>query len=261
MNPDRPFDAFDRRAATYTEARVRQYNEANERRPAARETERRILIDALDLQPGLDVCDVAAGGGYLSDGIWERMGGDCRIICVENSPEFLASLPERYEKLGCSLSALSLPDRAVDRVACLAGVHHQEDKLAFFREACRVLRPGGIIAVGDVLVGTATARFLNEAVDRWSDLGHQGMFLTPGELTILLEQAGFVHVSEGIHQYTWEFPDLAELVWFCKTLFRMTRATLEQVDAELQRYLRVETDRGGARLHWTLAFARGHRPD
>jgi SAM-dependent methyltransferase len=260
MNRDRPFDAFDRRAATYTAARIRQYNEANERRPEARETERRILIDALELRPGLAICDVAAGGGYLADGIWERLNGECRIICLENSAEFLDSLPDRYERLGCSLSAIALPDQAVDRVACLAGVHHQEDKIAFFREACRVLRPSGLAVVGDVLVGTATARFLNEAVDRWSDLGHDGKFLAPGELTILLEQAGFTDVSEGIHQYTWDFASLDELVWFCKTLFRMTRATLDQAAAELHRYLRIDSDDDGARLHWTLAFARGYRP-
>lgn len=255
MRSDRSPDAFDRRAATYSAERIRRFNEANERYPNARETERDILLDLLELGPGLRICDVAAGGGYLADGIYQRLGGACRIVCLENSMHFCQSLPERYDRLLSSLSDIALPDRSVDRVACLAGIHHQQDKPRFFAESRRILVPGGRIAVGDVLIGTAPARFLNEAVDRWSDLGHDGMFLTPGELSVLLENAGFERVREHMREYTWDFPNLADLVWYCKTLFRMTRAGLDDVEAELRRYLRIDVDSAGARMHWSLAYA------
>jgi len=255
MSSSRSSDPFDNRAAGYSAARVREFNEANERYPRARETERRLLIDLLDLSPGLRVCDVSAGGGYLSDGIRERLAGDCRIICLENSPEFCRSVPLRYQRVLSSLRDIALRDSSVDRVACLAGLHHQMDKERFFLEAHRILQPGGRIAVGDVLVGSAAARFLNEAVDRWSDLGHDGMFLVPGQLTVLLEEAGFAEIREELQDYTWSLPDFGELVWFCKTLFRMTRAGLDEVASELRRYLSIDVDGAGAHLHWSLVYA------
>ena len=254
MTHDPRHDAFDSRAATYTSTRVARYNQANACHPYARETERRILIDGLDLRPGLDICDVAAGGGYLSDGIHERLGGRCRIICLENSAHFSESLPDRYERVLCSLSDIALPDVSVDRVACLAGLHHQEDKQRFFQEAHRILRPRGVIGVGDVLAGSTAGRFLNEAVDRWSDLGHDGMFFVPGELTVLMENAGFVDTTERLHEYTWTFPDLPALVWFCKVLFRMEKGDLEDVEKELRRYLRIEVSAEAACLHWSLVY-------
>jgi len=252
-------DSFDRRAATYDAARIRQYNEANAACRSARAIERDILVDLLELTPGLAICDVAAGGGYLADGIYDRLDGSCRIVCVENSTHFSESLPARYERLLCSLSDIDLESGTMDRIACLAGVHHQEDKQRFFDEAFRVLRPGGLLGVGDVLCGSPPARFLNEAVDRWSDLGHGGMFLAPGELSGLMENAGFSDVAESVHEYTWNFPELGDLVWFCKTLFRMTRAELGDVETELRRYLEIDVEPDAARLHWSLVYARARK--
>jgi SAM-dependent methyltransferase len=254
-------DAFDERAAAYTRERIELFNEANARWPQARATERRLLIERLDLRPGLTICDVGAGGGYLSDGIYEALGGACRIVCVENSAHFAESLADPYEKVVCSLSDLHLESASVDRVACLAGIHHQRDKARFFREAYRIARSGGSIAVGDVLAGSPPARFLNEAVDRHSDLGHDGMFLAAGELSALMHAAGFRELSETHHCYTWNFPDEPAMVRFCGSLFRMTKATPAQVAEELRRHLRIDVDRTGARLHWGLLFASGRKHD
>lgn len=259
MGNERHEDAFDRRAARYDAARIRQYNEAIDRHPTARDTERRILVNLLDLQPGNDVCDVAAGGGYLADGIYARLHGECRILCLENSAHFSESLPVRYERVLCSLSDIKIETSSVDRVACLAGLHHQEDKQRFFDEAFRILRVDGRIAVGDVLRGSAPARFLNEAVHRWSDLGHDGIFFEAGEPTRLMRHAGFVDVVERVHEYTWDFPNVGDLVWFCKTLFRMTKAELEDVEGALRRYIELDLEPGVARMHWSLVYASGRK--
>jgi SAM-dependent methyltransferase len=179
---------------------------------------------------------------------------------VENSVHFSESLPDRYERVVCSLSSLDLADQSMDRVACLAGIHHQEDKARFFREAHRVLKPGGIVAIGDVLEGSPPARFLNEAVDRHSDLGHDGMFFAPGQLCSLLGQAGFVEPSEEYRNYTWDFPDVPTLVGFCRQVFRMAKADLPTVESELRRYLSIDNDAGGSRLGWSLLFGHGRKP-
>ena len=61
-------DSYYERVRNYSPERVAPFNAANRRCPKARETERRLLIDRLDLRSGLVVLDTGSGGGYLIDG-------------------------------------------------------------------------------------------------------------------------------------------------------------------------------------------------
>ena len=260
MSDQREMDAHDRfdvRAQSYSPARVGLFNQANRRYPEARATERALLIERLNLEPGLAICDVGAGGGYLAEGIDAVLPGECRILCVENSGAFLDSIDDRFDKILSSLCRIDLADAMVDRVSCLAGLHHQERKGDFFREAHRILRPGGRVVVADVLDGSPPAKFLNDSVDRYTDIGHDGMFLHPGELTGLMTEAGFDNASEQYEEYTWNFPDRKTMIWFCQTLFRMGKATPQQVEQEIDRYLQVTESPSGVHLHWSLIYANG----
>ncbi len=165
-------DSFDRRAEKYTRNRIDLYNDAIRRLPHAREKERQLVIDQLRLACGQDICDVGAGGGYLSEGIDEALNGECRISCIENSQHFLDSIPDKYEKVLSSLNRVQLADGSFDRIAALAGLHHLEHKQDFFHEAYRLLKQTGRLVVADVLADSPQARFLNGPVDQFTDIGH-----------------------------------------------------------------------------------------
>jgi hypothetical protein len=49
------------------------------------------------------------------------------------------------------------------------------------------------------------------------------------------------------------------LVAFCKSLFRLTKASLAQVEAELGRRLKIERSSRGAHLEWMLVYACGEK--
>ena len=234
------------------------YNRATRACPEARAIERALLLDRLALDDGLVVCDAPAGGGYVADGILHRCAA--LIICVEPSRLFAATIDPRVTTIISPLHAIDLESATVDRVASLAGLHHLASKEAFFLEAARILRPGGRVAVGDVMDGTPPAAFLNGPVDELSATGHDGMFVSPGELSLLLTQAGFVDVSEEHCKYTWRFPNIPAMVEFCADLFGLVGAGPERILHELERGPGVFTSNGSVELCWSLAYASGALP-
>lgn len=248
----RPRDSFDKRAAKYTEERISSYNDATHFLPHAREKERQLVIDQLRLAPGHDICDVGAGGGYLSEGIDEALDGACNIVCVENSQHFLDSVPDRFQKVLSSLNKIPLPDSSFDRLAVLAGLHHLQRKEDFFSEAFRLLKNTGRMVIADVLADSPPARFLNGPVDQFTDIGHDGMFFERGDLTALSREAGFSRVGEMVCHFDWEFPDRRAMVQYCKSLFRMTKASLDEVDTAIRDHLEVRSTVQGVCLNWSL---------
>ncbi len=242
------------------EARGHLYNEAGSRCPQARERERATLLDLLAPRAGEVICDAPAGGGYVADGIRARLGDQVRVICVEPARRFARAIDPAFEIRHDPLDALTLAEASVDAVASLAGLHHFADKLPTFREWARVVRPGGRVAVADVQAETDVAAFLNIFVDAWTPGGHAGLFLQPGELSASLSSVGFQPIHEELHEVPWEFPDEATMATFCRTLFGLTQATVEQVHAGMKDYLRVETTATGVRFLWRLRYALAHRP-
>ena len=242
------------------EARGDLYNEAAEIAPHAREIERQMLIDLLDIQPDDVVCDAPAGGGYLADSIGALVADPTQVVCVEPSVTFAQKIDPTFTSHVAPLDALPLDDGSMDRVGSLAGLHHLRDKATFFAEAFRVLKPGGLVAIADVVVGTPSAEFLNGAVDRYTSTGHRGEFLNENECATLLSAVGFEQVAEEHRKFHWEFGSMDELVTYCKVLFGMVEATEEQVREEILAVFPVEKDGDLTRLPWSLAYGVGVKP-
>lgn len=244
--PDSYLDTF--------ETRGDSYNEATLIHPLARDVERRILIDLLQMEATHTVCDAPAGGGYLADGLRPLVEDPGQIFCVEPSKKFAAAINPAYTRHLAPLSDMPLETETIDRVGSLAGLHHLGDKAAFFHEAYRVLHPGGRIAVGDVMDGTPVAGFLNGPVDRFTATGHDGLFLHSGECHTLLANAGFADVTEEHRQFHWTFDSADQMTRYCKSLFGLVNATLEEVHAAINEFFDVEEEEGAVKLPWSLVY-------
>jgi len=241
------------------DARGGSYNRATAGAPLARSGERACLLELLHLRPDHVVCDVPAGGGYVADGVRTVLRTPAQIVCIEPSPAFAAALDPAYVVHLAPLDAWPVADASVDRVASLAGLHHVDQKTALFGEAARALRAGGRMAVGDVQADTAPARFLDGPVHRYTTAGHRGRFVRAGELTALLERAGFVDVEETHRRCHWRFTSVAQMVEFCRTLFGMVTATPGEVADALYASFAVREQAHEILLPWSLTFAAGRR--
>lgn len=242
------------------DARGASYNEAAAMAPRARDAERATLIELLRVEPDHLVCDVPSGGGYLAEGLRPRVRDARQILCVEPSAVFAACIDPAHATHVGPVDAWPVGDASLDRVASLAGLHHLEAKAPLLAEAARALRPGGRIAVGDVLDGTAPARFLDGPVDRFTATGHRGRFVRAGELTTMLRAAGFVDVDERHRRCDWRFASTCAMVAFCRALFGLVHASAAEVSAALHGAFDIRAAPSGVRLPWSLTFAVGRRP-
>lgn len=118
------------------------------------------LLGQLDIGAGAHVLDIGAGIGGAARRVAQRCG--CRVTGVDLTPEFVATAEALTTLVGMddtvgfivgSGTNLPLGDASVDAALLLHVGMNIEDKAALFREAARVLRPGGTFAVYDVMEG------------------------------------------------------------------------------------------------------------
>jgi SAM-dependent methyltransferase len=94
-----------------------------------------------------DVLETAAGTGALTRAIASRLPIDARIVATDLNQPMLdaAKQPHDSRIIWQQADALALPyeDQTFDVVACQFGVMFFPDKVKGYREAHRVLKPGG----------------------------------------------------------------------------------------------------------------------
>lgn len=237
------------------QSRGHLYNQATALAPDARSRERDAIIRRLNLKPDMSICDIAAGGGYVAEGILKKLHPQtAKIICVEPSANFAKAIPSTFEVICAPLDDIPLADESVDAIVNLASLHHVENRHEVYREWTRILKENGEIVIADVQAGTATGQFLNTIVDRHTPGGHKGKFLETGELTESFDLLGYKNLNEDIEEVNWTFENIDQMTNFCHLLFGMTKANEEEVLNGINEFLNVTVAEDRVNLSWSLRY-------
>jgi ubiquinone/menaquinone biosynthesis C-methylase UbiE len=152
------------------------------------------------LKPGQVVLDLGAGAGFDAFLAARGVGPTGRVIGVDMTAEMVAKARANAKKSGYAnvdfrlgeIEALPVADASVDVIISNCVINLCPDKRPVYREAFRVLRPGGRIAVSDVVAREE----LSDEVKRNLAL-HAGCLAgatLQTELVRILEAAGFTDI-------------------------------------------------------------------
>lgn len=153
------------------------------------------------LTPGQTVLDLGAGAGFDAFLAARAVGPTGRVIGVDMTPAMVTKAranarrgawPNVEFRLG-EIEALPVADASVDVVISNCVINLCPDKTPVYREAFRVLRPGGRIAVSDVVARTELP------ADVKADLAlHSGCLAGATlhtDLERIMTEAGFTAIS------------------------------------------------------------------
>lgn len=153
------------------------------------------------LKDGEVVVDLGAGAGFDCFLAANRVGKAGRVIGVDMTPDMVEkaranAAKARYRNVEFRLGEiehLPVPDAAADIIISNCVVNLVPDKLQVFREAYRVLKPGGRLMVSDIVLLKELPRKVRESVAAYAGC-LAGAVLKPNYLAAI-RAAGFRDVK------------------------------------------------------------------
>jgi arsenite methyltransferase len=154
-----------------------------------------------ELHEGETVLDLGSGGGIDVLLSASRVGSTGTAYGLDMTDEMLEQARRNAEQAGVSnveflkglIEEVPLPDSSVDVVISNCVINLSADKPKVFREAARVLRPGGRFAVTDVVADPDMDDATRADMQQWT--GCIAGALTVEHFCSELEGAGFVDVE------------------------------------------------------------------
>lgn len=140
----------------------------------------RVLADRVTVQPGERVLDAGCGVGGSSLWLAAQRNAEvvgitlvARQVAMARSYAAQRGLSDRVRFEQADFTATPFPDESFDVVWAVESLCHAPDKAAFYREAARLLRPGGRVVMADFVrvarpLDPTGEKLLREWLDGWA---------------------------------------------------------------------------------------------
>jgi len=176
------------------------------------------LASQVRLSANHEVLDVGSGVGGASRYLASEYG--CHVTGLDLTEEYCHVAAALADRLGLSSrvsyrqgSALNMPfdDKSFDVVWTQHAAMNIADKAKLYSEIARVLRPGGYLALYDILAGPVSPLYFPVPWARDSSIS---FLATPGQLHEFLETAG-------LHSISWRDTSEVGRAWFKEVAAKM----------------------------------------
>ncbi|HLI84127.1 MAG TPA: arsenite methyltransferase [Bryobacteraceae bacterium] len=154
-----------------------------------------------ELHPGETVLDLGSGGGIDVLLSARRVGPLGKAYGLDMTDEMLALARENQRKAGIrnveflkgEIENIPLPDNSVDVIISNCVINLSADKDRVLREAFRVLKPGGRLAISDVVTRGEIPEAVRHSMLLW--VGCIAGALRDDQYLAKLVDAGFSHIE------------------------------------------------------------------
>jgi SAM-dependent methyltransferase len=153
------------------------------------------------LEEGQVVLDLGSGGGIDCFLAAKQVGDTGKVIGVDMTPAMLEKARANQAKLGVEnvefrlgeIEHLPVSDDSVDVIISNCVINLSPEKDQVFREAYRVLKPGGYLAVSDIMSDKPFPESMLKDMQAWA--GCVSGALTEADYVAAIEAAGFMDVE------------------------------------------------------------------
>jgi arsenite methyltransferase len=154
-----------------------------------------------ELKPGETVLDLGSGGGIDVLLSARRVGPTGKAYGLDMTDEMLALAEENKRKSGLKnveflkgeIEDIPLPDSSVDVIISNCVINLSGDKDRVMKEAFRVLKPGGRLAISDVVVRGKVPAEIKKSLELWA--GCVAGALSDYDYVAKLAKAGFENIE------------------------------------------------------------------
>lgn len=134
------------------------------------------FFDLADLQEGEEVLDLGSGSGMDAFIASIHVGSRGRVVGVDVTPEQLSKARQlqadhHFSQVSfeeARIENLPFDDGSFDTVISNGVINLAPDKEKVFQEAARVLRPGGRLAIADIVTESTLTEAIVANVDLWA---------------------------------------------------------------------------------------------
>jgi ubiquinone/menaquinone biosynthesis C-methylase UbiE len=188
-----------------------------------------MLLDRVEMRPGVTILDAGAGTGFLTIELAQRCGPGATVIAVDPWEAAMTRLACKVDRLGLrnvrllvqDVAAVDLPGASVDLVVSNLGINNFDDPDAALRACHRFAKPGAGLVLTTNVIGHM-AEFYEVYRDVLEGMGfadrlpvldaHINHRATVDSLRLRLERSGFTFVDAVNQSFRERFVDGSSLL-------------------------------------------------
>jgi len=220
--------------------RGQSYDLAMKNHPNARNNEFSSLFNRYPIKDNEKILDIPSLGGYLKKYCPE----DATVLSLDFSESINnVSVVSPYEKWNI----------LVDRIVCLASIHHIQKLDVFLDNLSLHIKEGGFIHLADVSLDSNISFFLDEFVGQYTSTGeHKGLYYNWNSISFP-KNLSVLNISD--IKCPWIFNSITDMINYCRLLFDLRNISDKEILEGLEKYVGYEKVNNNISLNWHLTYA------